>query len=406
MLKNVRLFIMLSKPRIKSQRAKATRKGRGRMPQPIPAANHMRMGPYRPTITQRGNKVLVKNREIFIDLAATFATGSAPSITIGRTFGFVNSTGTPSSSGRIGTIYWLQQIARCWDKYRVLEATLQYVASAAFTYSGQVGLYWDPDPTATIPPNFASVSANRFSVSSQVSQPSTLRLPRECFNRLPWYDTTTGAADNTDGICGTMVAVSTPIMSPLPAQTGNMSLGVVWMEYTIEFEIPSNPVTQTAPTFRSQDSAELQEIVKAVIASQMASQSAAKTSYTPAAASEFAIPPPPNIPLTAPPIVPLPGSASSLLKIPELDDIISKLKNFVTMTKEALTLSKTPADFARLYNDPKYHDALSTAVEGGLSLPRNDVLRLHELMPITEQTVPLPPLPLATFRDVEIHDEL
>lgn len=209
------------------------------------AARLVRVGPYVPKIVQRGNKIIVTNREIIMQVSGTFASGIAPAGSFQRSFGFRNIADT--GTGLLGNNTWLGRIAGCYDKFRPLSATLEFVPSVAFTYSGQTAVVYDPDPNPTVTASFTnSVSGNRYVSTSQLSQPNRLHLNRDCFNRLPWYDTSSTATNLDVTSAGTVYLVTTAAQSPLATQAGGMSFGAVWIEYKVEFDVPSNPATATA----------------------------------------------------------------------------------------------------------------------------------------------------------------
>lgn len=205
-----------------------------------------RVGPNKMRIEQRGNMIRVYNKEIILSVDRLFTGGVAPAASQYKLLGFRDVADTGSSV--FGNNTWLGRQAGLFDRFRFKSAEMEFVPSLPFTFSGQVGITYDADWNGSITQTFPQLSGQRFAKTSQVSQPAMLSLPGKCFNRLPWYDTSSGAPSDGDSINGIVRVVTTQLLSPVANSTPTtINCGFVWLDYVVEFDLPSNPASQTVP---------------------------------------------------------------------------------------------------------------------------------------------------------------
>lgn len=234
-----------------------------------PAGVAARMRNPRPRIETRGSAIRVTNREIIFTVDRTFTGGFAPAGSQYRLMAFRNTPDAGISA--LGNTTWVGRMAGMYDKFRVIKAELEYVPSVAFTYSGQVGITTDADWNALTTMTFPQLSGQRYARTAQVSQPMRLNVPQEVFNRLPWYDTSLQLPSDGDGVAAMFRLVTSQLVAPLVNATPvTLNVGVAWMNYVIEFDVPSNPASQTPAAAVTVETApvaaaSLKEAVKGVI---------------------------------------------------------------------------------------------------------------------------------------------
>lgn len=195
------------------------------------------------------NGVRVTNREIVLDVTRSATAGAVPSGVDSLGYMFVDSsTVAPSpGAGQLGTNLWIGQYAKLYDKFIPRKTKFEFVSSLPFTAVGQVGHYFDSDPNPVAPTTFRGISGNVYAQSVHCSQPQELTLRPNQMDRLPQYQASANATDATTGRVGVYQLVNTPITLPT-STTGTVSIGVVWMEYEVDFLNPSNPQTASPAT--------------------------------------------------------------------------------------------------------------------------------------------------------------
>jgi len=217
----------------------------------------MRIDPIR-------NGVRVINREIIQTINRTATTGNVAVGTDSIAFMFVNSaTPVPSpGSGNIGSNKWIGQYATLYDKFRVKKLLFEFKPSQPVTAIGQVGMYFDADTSPVAPTTFDQISGNVYAQSAHVSQSQTLVVRPNQLNRLPQYVTSASSTESGAARVGVIQLVNTPVATTTSI-TGPVSLGVLWMEYEIEFLNPSAPTSASPAALASLDSTKLAEDVSA-----------------------------------------------------------------------------------------------------------------------------------------------
>jgi hypothetical protein len=198
--------------------------------------------PKQTNVGKRGVRVV--NREIIMQLDRTFVAGSAPFGVNTRRLGFTNAADT--GSGLFGFDTWLGRYATLYDRFRIHKIDIYFAPVLASTHSGQVAMYCDADFEPRTPTTYLQMSANDGVSAKQVSWANHISYNANHFNRLPWYDTSQIRPDT--GTAGVIFVATSTIASPVAGFAATYTSGYVWMEYDIEFSIPSNPSSATIPT--------------------------------------------------------------------------------------------------------------------------------------------------------------
>lgn len=215
----------------------------------------MRIDPIR-------NGVRVINREIIQTINRTATSGNVAVGTDSIGFMFVNSaTPVPSpGAGNIGSNKWIGQYATLYDKFKVKKLLFEFKPSQPVTAIGQVGMYFDADTSPAAPTAFEQISGNVYAQSAHVSQSQTLVVRPNQLNRLPQYVTSASSTEFGAARVGVVQFVNTPVATTTTI-TGPVSLGVLWMEYEVEFLNPSSPTSATPAALTSAQSNKLAEDV-------------------------------------------------------------------------------------------------------------------------------------------------
>lgn len=215
-----------------------------------------------PRIRMTKNGMEVTNDELAFRVSRTATTGTIPSGTDALNFQFANSPApTPSpGSGNIGTNKWIGQLAVLFDKYVVKSLVYEFKPALPFTVAGQIGMYFDPDTQGVLPTSLDAITGNAFAQIDQVSQKQTLKVRKSQMNRLPQYVTSAGPTEYQVGRMGTLVFVNSEI-NLAAATSGGVSLGIVWVTYTVEFINPSNALAATPAALTKEQRKSLLESV-------------------------------------------------------------------------------------------------------------------------------------------------
>lgn len=192
----------------------------------------------RPNIRSLGDRIIVQNTEIAIEVTGTIATGTIPAGGAIRVFRFENV----ATGNNMNTTRWLTKLAIAYDKFKIRKMNLRWVTALPVTYGGQVALRWDSDPSKTaVDTGLLAVSGDMRAVATAVYNSCENRVMQDQLNRLPQYETFSTTNDLGIGTVGSInLAYST--ITPPSGVTGTVTLGYVWMDYEIEFINPSNTV--------------------------------------------------------------------------------------------------------------------------------------------------------------------
>lgn len=196
----------------------------------------MRTG--RPKVRTVGDKIIVSNTEIAIEVNGTIASGVIPAGGAIRVFRFENV----ATGNNMNTTRWLTKLALAYDKFKIRKLNLRWVTSLPVTYGGQVALRWDSDPSkTTADTGLLAVSGDMRAVATAVYNSASNRMMTDQLNRLPQYETFPAAGDTGIATVGSInLAYST--ITPPSGVTGNVNIGYVWMDYEVEFLNPSASV--------------------------------------------------------------------------------------------------------------------------------------------------------------------
>jgi hypothetical protein len=189
----------------------------------------------RPKVRSLGDKIVVSNTEIAIEVNGTVASGTIPASGAIRVFRFdAVNTGNNMNNSR-----WLTKLALAYDKFKIRKLHLRWVPSLPVTYGGQVALRWDSDPSkTTADTGLLAVSGDMRAVATAVYNAAENRVLTDQLNRLPQYETFPQAGDTGIATVGSInLAYST--VTPPPGVTGTVNIGYVWMDYEVEFLNPS-----------------------------------------------------------------------------------------------------------------------------------------------------------------------
>lgn len=193
----------------------------------------MRTG--RPKVRSEGDKIIVSNTEIAIEVNGTVGTGTIPAGGAIRVFRFENV----ATGNNMNTTRWLTKLALAYDKFKIRKLNLRWVTSLPVTYGGQVALRWDSDPSKTAADaSLLAVSGDMRAVATAVYNSASNRVMPDQLNRLPQYETFPQAGDTGIATVGSInLAYST--ITPPQGVTGTVNIGYVWMDYEVEFLNPS-----------------------------------------------------------------------------------------------------------------------------------------------------------------------
>jgi len=192
----------------------------------------------RPKIKSLGDRIIVSNSEIAIQVDGTVAGGVIPAGGAIRVFRFENV----ATGNNMNTTRWLTKIAQAYDKFKINKLNLRWVTSAPFTFGGQVALRWDSDPSKTTADSgLLAVSGDMRALATAVYNTTANRVMPDQLNRLPQYETFPAAGDTGVATVGSINLSHTPIVPPTGI-TGTINIGYVWMDYEVEFFNPSAQV--------------------------------------------------------------------------------------------------------------------------------------------------------------------
>lgn len=189
-----------------------------------------------PKLISSGSSVIVSNREIAISVTGTATTGVIPAggaICIMQFMTGINAKYLDISR-------WISKIAGAYDKWILKSLTLHFVPALPFTAAGMYSLFFDADPTrSAAPTGVLATSGDMGAVSKQIYSEATYNAKHEQLNRLPQYETYPGGTVNVaDALIGS-INLSWDAITLASAATGTVSIGNVWMEYTVQFLNPS-----------------------------------------------------------------------------------------------------------------------------------------------------------------------
>nr|UHS72358.1 MAG: putative coat protein [Tombusviridae sp.] len=189
----------------------------------------------RPKVRSLGDRIVVSNTEIAIEVNGTIATGTIPASGAIRVFRFEDvATGNNMNNTR-----WLTKLAKAYDKFKIRKLHLRWVPSLPVTYGGQVALRWDSDPSkTTADTGLLAVSGDMRAVATAVYNSAENHVLTDQMNRLPQYETFPQTGDTGIATVGSINLAYSGITPPAGV-TGTVNIGYVWMDYEVEFLNPS-----------------------------------------------------------------------------------------------------------------------------------------------------------------------
>jgi hypothetical protein len=192
----------------------------------------------RPKVRSLGDRVIVSNTEIAIEVTGTIASGTIPAGGAIRVFRFENS----ASGNNMNTTRWLTKLALAYDKFKIRKLNLRWVPSLPVTYGGQVALRWDSDPSKTAADSgLLAVSGDMRAVATAVYNSASNKVQTDQLNRLPQYETFPSTGDTGIATVGSINLAYSGITPP-SGVTGVVNIGYVWMDYEVELINPSASV--------------------------------------------------------------------------------------------------------------------------------------------------------------------
>lgn len=192
----------------------------------------------RPKVRSLGDRIIVSNTEIALEVQGTVASGVIPASGAIRVFRFEDT----ATGNNMNTTRWLTKLAKAYDKFKIRKLHLRWVPSLPVTYGGQVALRWDSDPSKTSPDaGLLAVSGDMRAVASAVYNQSDNWVMNDQLNRLPQYETFPSSGDTGIATVGSINLAHSGITPPAGV-TGTINIGYVWMDYEVEFINPSASV--------------------------------------------------------------------------------------------------------------------------------------------------------------------
>lgn len=127
-----------------------------------------------------------------------------------------------------------------YDEFKFIQMRLRWEPALPSTTTGQIAMYYDPDPSAETPAKFQDVSGNKFLQVGHIAKRRTMNVPKSVLNRARynWFTRKSNGVDGTQG-CFILAASA----GTVPHAVGKVTLGSLWLDYTILVRAPtSKPV--------------------------------------------------------------------------------------------------------------------------------------------------------------------
>lgn len=132
----------------------------------------------------------------------------------------------------------LAEFLSLYDEFKFTRIRLRWESALPSTTTGQVALYYDPDPTAETPNDFAGVSGNYYLRVGHAAKPLRYNVPARLQTqaRLNWF---TRKKNDEQGTQGAIILVFSP--GTVPHASGSIVLGSLWLDYTVLVRSPTPP---------------------------------------------------------------------------------------------------------------------------------------------------------------------
>lgn len=137
----------------------------------------------------------------------------------------------------------LASFLQLYDEFKFTRLSLRWEAALPSTSTGQVAMYYDPDPNAEIPTSFEQVSGNKFLRVGHVARSQRLQVP-DSVQRQARFNWFTRKKTDEQGTQGAVVVAFSP--GTVPHAAGKVGLGSLWLDYTVMVRAPTSTKT-TAP---------------------------------------------------------------------------------------------------------------------------------------------------------------
>ncbi len=138
----------------------------------------------------------------------------------------------------------LASFMELYDEFKFVGLTLRWEPALPCTTTGQMAMYYDPDPGAELPAQFEQVSGNKFLRVGHVAKAHRLAVPSSVQStaRFNWF---TRKKTDEQGTQGAIVMAFTA--GTVPHAQGKVVLGSLWLDYAIKVRAPtSKTATATA----------------------------------------------------------------------------------------------------------------------------------------------------------------
>lgn len=137
----------------------------------------------------------------------------------------------------------LAAFLQLYDEFKFTRLRIRWEPALPSTTTGQVAVYYDPDPSAEVPATFEAISGNEYMRVGHIARTRVLNVPRRALNaRLNWF---TRKDPGTAGTQGNVVLVTSG--GTVPHATGKVALGSLWLDYEVHVRAP----TSVAPATRA-----------------------------------------------------------------------------------------------------------------------------------------------------------
>lgn len=140
----------------------------------------------------------------------------------------------------------LAAFLQLYDEFKFKRLHLRWEPALPSTTTGQVAVYYDPDPSAEAPTKFIDISGNEYMQVGHIARTRTLRVPMRALNaRLNWF---TRKDSGTSGTQGCVILVTSG--GTVPHAIGQLALGSLWLDYEVHVRAPTSvaPTTYAATT--------------------------------------------------------------------------------------------------------------------------------------------------------------
>lgn len=156
--------------------------------------------------------------------------------TTGTVYGAGGAAVNISSAGlKTSGLAWLTSAMNLYDLFRFTSLKVTWCPAASIQTTGVIGFYYDPNPGTAAPTSFTALASNAGVVTTQIAVAASLNVHPSRLKRLPWY--LTQGTDVPATTQGTLVTAWAS--GAIPSVNGQVTLGTLWIEYTVELRNPT-----------------------------------------------------------------------------------------------------------------------------------------------------------------------